>query len=168
MKYMEQLIYKSKFSNQICTTDKAFMRQLREFYRNDIRRPKIVSSQLIQVLNQMYNISTKIINESELDNYTKEIMNELLQNEHKIWVVINNEYSDLFYKDFWENYFEIDGKPEICIVYDFKEQKFLSNCRPIELLLRIEQGIDDINSEEYLDYLNNLYFYNKWLYECGL
>ena len=160
-------IYKSKFPEQIHTTDKLYMEKLRKFYSNDIKIPKIHYSQLIQVLKQRYNISVIEIEESDLDNYTKDIMSDLLKNEHKLWKVLRNTYSDLFYKDFWDNYFEIDGKPELCIIYDFKEQEFMSNCRSIELLIKMEQGIDDIDSDEYLDYLNNLYFYNGWLWKCG-
>ena len=118
-------IYKSKFPEQIHTTDKLYMEKLRKFYSNDIKIPKIHYSQLIQVLKQRYNISVIEIEESDLDNYTKDIMSDLLKNEHKLWKVLRNTYSDLFYKDFWDNYFEIDGKPELCIIYDFKEQEFM-------------------------------------------
>ena len=167
MNYMEQPIYKSKFSNEIHTVDTMYMEELCRFYSNDVKIPKIDYSMLIQILKQKYNISIIEIQESELDNYTKDIMRDLIKNEHKLWKVLKDSYSDLFYKDFWDNYYEIDGKPILCIVYDLKEQKFLSNCSSIELLLRIEQGIDDTDSDEYSDYLNYLYFYNKWLWECG-
>ncbi|SCZ76263.1 hypothetical protein [Pseudobutyrivibrio xylanivorans] len=162
---METSIYnfKAKFNRKISTTDKNFISALAKFYRGDILIPQKSCEQTIISLNKKYNVTMQLIDENQLDSYTKDITKQLLYNDHIIWRVINDKYSGIFYKEFWEKYYEVEGKPEICIVYDKIDDKFYSNCRELELLLIIEMGINDIHCDEYNNYLNSLYLFNEWL-----
>lgn len=165
---MEHTNFKSHFSRFLFPTLKGFGKRLYRYYRQEIRSPKKTVNDTVQLIKKIYSISMIPVKKEELEPVNREIMGFFLQNSSRIWRIANDQYADLFYRNFRKNYFFPDCEPDLCVVYNDRQDRFMSCCTPVEDLLQIERGVDITDKTALWGYLNDLYAYNEWLYQNGL